>query len=246
MNHRTIVLAILLTVAACSSEGNTNDSQPPNSSAASSAVSTTAAASSSITTTTAGSAATSTSTSAPIPPTTVPATGAATTPPPTSATDPSTTVAATTSGGPIDWISVIQTLGQRRQDLYASPDVTLIPEVCGDQSQCADQLNTQIGDLATKGWKVVGADPYVVLTASIEKFDGDTLEASLLVTVVAVIQRPAEAGTIVDSTGSLVANVQAQTAVGSNARGRFLLARVGPSEDPWRIVSQETLPEVPA
>lgn len=238
MNHRPIVLAILLTVAACSSEGSANDSQPPTTTAASSTSPTTTAASTTATTT-AASALTSTSTSAPIPSTTIPVTEPAT-------TDQSTVVATTTSGGPIDWISVIQTLGQRRQDLYAGPDVTLIPEVCGDQSQCADQLNTQIGDLATKGWKVVGADPYVVLDASIEKFDGDTLEDSLLITVVAVIQRPAEAGTIVDSAGSIVADVQAQTTVGNNARGRFLLARVGPSEDPWRIVSQDTLPEVPA
>ena len=86
----------------------------------------------------------------------------------------------------------------------------------------------------------------MVLDAQVEKFDGDTLETSLLVTVIAVIQRPAEAGTIVDSTGSVVAKVQAQPTAGHNAHGRFLLARVGSTDDPWRIVSQDTLPEVPA
>ena len=128
----------------------------------------------------------------------------------------------------------------------AAPDTSRIPTVCGDQSQCADQLNVQIGDLANKGWKVNGADPYVVLSATVEKFDGADLETSLLVTVVAVIQRPAEAGTIVDSSGAVVADVEAQTTPGHNAQGRFLLARVGPAEDPWRLVSQDTLPEVPA
>jgi hypothetical protein len=244
MNHRPIIIAILLTVAACSSEGSANVSHPPTSFDTPSTIPTTHPASS-VTTTTADVAPTSTSSSA----------KPSTTAPLTEVTDPvteaapieqSTTVVSTSIGGPIDWIAVVQTLGQRRQDLYAGPDVNLIPAVCGDQSQCADQLSTQISDLATKGWKVVGADPYVVLDANVEKFDGDTLDASLLVTVIAVIQRPAEAGTIVDSSGALVANVQAQTTPGHNASGRFLLARVGPPDDPWRIVSQDTLQEVPA
>ena len=83
-------------------------------------------------------------------------------------------------------------------------------------------------------------------TLSVERFDGDTLETSLLVTVVAVIQRPAAAGTIVDSAGSTIAAVEPDTEPGFNARGRFLLGRVGPADDPWRFVSQDTLPEVPA
>lgn len=164
----------------------------------------------------------------------------------TASTAPASTVPPTSIAAGSDWATVVQVLGQRRQDLYTAPDVKRIPEVCGDQSQCANQLKVQIGDLATKGWKVTGADPFAVVNARVEKFDGDTLDASLLVTVVAVIQRPATAGTIVDATGSFVANVQAQTSAGHNAQGRFLLARVGPADDPWRLVSQDTLPEVPA
>jgi hypothetical protein len=154
---------------------------------------------------------------------------------------PTTSIAA-----PVDWTSVIQTLGQRRQDLYATPDLSRIPEVCGDQSQCANQLNTQIGDLATKGWKVVDADPYTVLDAHVEKFDGDTLETSLLVTVIAVVKRPDSAGQIVDSTGATVASVVAETPVGRNTENRTILARTGPDSDPWRIVSQQRLREVSA
>jgi hypothetical protein len=225
MKVRSISLAVLLVlVTACSDGGG--QSNPPDSSASPSTtvpVVSSPSSTSSITTTTVE-ASTSNAT---------PATDVATTPP-------------TTVAGATDWIVVLQTLGQRRQDLYAAPDTSRIPTVCGDQSQCADQLNVQIGDLANKGWKVNGADPYVVLSATVEKFDGGDLETSLLVTVVAVIQRPAEAGTIVDSSGAVVADVEAQTTPGHNAQGRFLLARVGPAEDPWRLVSQDTLPEVPA
>jgi hypothetical protein len=140
----------------------------------------------------------------------------------------------------------VQTLGQRRQDLYASPDVERIPEVCADDSPCAEQLTAQIGDLANKDWHVQGADPYVVLEATVERFDGPTLDDSLIVTVVAVIQRQEESGRIVDSTGSVVADVENETRPGFNPRGRFLLGRVGPANDPWRFVSQDTLPAVPA
>ena len=141
---------------------------------------------------------------------------------------------------------MVEDLGQLRQDLYAAPDVTRIPEVCGEGSPCAEQLDVQIGDLADKGWRVEGADPVVVLDARVERFNGDTLETSLLVTVVAVIERAENAGSVVDSSGSEVAAVEPGTEPGFNAQGRFLLGRVGPPEDPWRLISQDTLPEVPA
>ena len=229
MNHRRIFLVAALTISACSGDDATNTT-PAASQTSTTTVERTSTSVQSTPTLTTGGPSTSVSTST---------SSTSSTGPP--ATDPTTTIA-----GDTDWLTVVQTLGQRRQDLYAGPDVSRIPEVCGDQSQCAEQLNVQIGDLANKGWKVVGADPYIVLEANVEKFDGDTLETSLLVTVVAVIQRPAEAGTIVDSNGSLIADVQAQTTPGHNAHGRFLLARVGPPDDPWRLVSQDTLPEVPA
>lgn len=224
MNLRPVLLAALLVAAACSSD----DPQSTPSIDPTSTTTTEPATSSSTlnpTSTTESSATSSTET--------------VSTPP--VATNPSTTTT-----GLDDWLSVVQTLGQRRQDIYGAPDLSRIPSVCGDQSLCADQLNVQIGDLANKGWKVIGADPYIVLEANVEKFDGDSIETSLLVTVVAVIQRPAEAGTIVDSSGTVIADVQAQTTPGHNAKGRFLLARVGPADDPWRLVSQDTLLEVPA
>ena len=226
MNHRPILLAVLLTLTACSSDNPKTAPSTTTSPATAESTKTTSAPSTTTTSTTTVDASTSTSATA----TTEPVT-----------TDPSTTIA-----GEVNWLTVLQTLGQRRQDLYAAPEVSRIPEVCGDQSQCADQLNVQLGDLAKKGWRVAGADRYVVLDARVEKFDGGTLDTSLLVTVVVVIRRPANAGTIVDSSGSLIADVQAQTTPGHNARGRFLLARVGPADDPWRLVSQDTLPEVPA
>jgi hypothetical protein len=170
----------------------------------------------------------------------------------TSSTTTATSGPASTSTAPVstapaneDWRLVVEELGQRRQDLYATPDVTRIVEVCADGSQCAQQLEVQIGDLATKGWHVQGADPFVVLDARLERFEGDTLEDSLLVTVVAVIDRQDDAGSIVDQSGAVMAAIEVDTSAGFNAQGRILLARVGPSDDPWRIVSQDELPEVP-
>jgi hypothetical protein len=145
-----------------------------------------------------------------------------------------------------DFRVIVEDLGRRRQSLYAQPDVARIDEVCADDSQCFEQLNVQLGDLATKGWKVVEADPFTVLDARVEKFDGDTIETSLLVTIVAVVERPENGGRIVDAGGNTVANVEAETAVGFNSEGRYILARVGPVDDPWRLVSQELIREVPA
>jgi hypothetical protein len=97
-----------------------------------------------------------------------------------------------------------------------------------------------------KGWHVEGADPFVVVDARVDEFDGDTIDDSLLVTVAAVIKRLDNAGTIVDASGNTVAAVEPDTEPGFNAQGRFLLGRVGPPEDPWRLISQDALPEVPA
>ena len=143
--------------------------------------------------------------------------------------------------------AVVQTLGQRRQDLYASPDVSRIPRgVRRATRQCAEQLNVQIADLASKGWRVVGADPYVVLERPARGFDGDTLDTSLLVTVVAVIQRPANGGLDRRLDGCRRRRGRAgDRRQGSTPRTGSSLGRVGPPEDPWRIISQDTHPEVP-
>jgi hypothetical protein len=234
MNLRPIPLAILvLATVGCSGDDDatspttvdTTTSVEPNTTAQDT-TSTTGPPSTTSTTST------STSTSAP--------------PSTTDAVTSTTSVPSTTVGSDVDWLEVVEDLAQRRQDLYASPDISRIPEVCADGSPCAEQLNVQIGDLADKGWRVDGADPVVVLDTRVEQFDGDTLDSALLVTVVAVIERAQNAGTIVDGSGSEVAAVEPGTEPGFNAQGRFLLGRVGPPEDPWRLVSQDTLPEVPA
>ena len=144
-----------------------------------------------------------------------------------------------------DWASVVQTLGQRRQDLYAAPDVSRIREVCAEESPCAEQLNVQLADLASKGWRVVDADPYTVVSAELEDFDGDTLDTSLVVTVVVVVQRPANGGSIVDSSGAVVAADRPGDRRGCQHREPDHLGRSGPPEDPWRIISQERIREVP-
>lgn len=230
MNHRPVIATVLLVaVAACSGDDDAATTTSLDSSTTVESTSTTVA-----------------------PPTTTEAQpGTSTTvAPPTTIVDTTTTSTSaaptTTVDSDVDWREVVEILGQRRQDLYADPDLAGIPAVCGDESPCAEQLEVQIGDLANKGWRVDGADPFVVLDARVEQFDGDTLETSLIVTVVAVIERAADAGTIVDSAGAEVAAVEPGTEPGFNAQGRFLLGRVGPPEDPWRLISQDTLPEVPA
>jgi len=127
--------------------------------------------------------------------------------PSTTTTDAPTTAPTTVSTDQTDWASVVQTLGQRRQDLYAAPDVSRIREVCAEESPCAEQLDVQLADLANKGWHVVDADPYTVVRAELEDFDGESLDTALVVTVVVEVQRPANGGSIVDSSGAVVAGI---------------------------------------
>lgn len=184
---------------------------------------------------------TSTSSSSSTEPSSPPSTtSVTTTAAPTTSTPPATTSTTTT-----DWVSVVQTLGKRRQDLYAVPDVSRIPEVCAAESPCAEQLDVQLADLASKGWHVAGADPYAVVTAELEDFDGDSIETALVVTVVVVVQRPNSGGSIVDASGAVVAAVDPETADGVNTENRTTLGRAGPADDPWRIISQERIREVP-
>jgi hypothetical protein len=225
MKQLTGLLLVLAVLAGCS--GDDDGNATPSTSSAIPSTSTTTSSTSSTTTSTI--APTNTNTSSTVTSSSAPTTASTSVPAP--------------SG---DFRAVIENLGRRRQSLYAQPDVARIGEVCADDSQCFEQLNVQLGDLATKGWKVVEADPFTVLDARVEKFDGDTLETSLLVTVVAVVERPENGGRIVDAGGTTIANVEAETEVGFNSEGRYILARVGPADDPWRLASQELIREVAA
>ena len=53
-------------------------------------------------------------------------------------------------------------------------------------------------------------------------------------------------GQIVDANGTVVADVSTETPEGINTRGRTFLSRVGPPEDPWRIIDQQRIGDVPA
>lgn len=228
MNKRipVIVASLALAAAGCSSGGNTADSTAPT-------ATTTIASTTPATTTTSTSSSITSPSSTSQPPTTSAPTTAASTQPPMTAADPT------------DWATVVQTLGQRRQDLYAAPDVSRIGEVCAAQSPCAEQLNVQLADLASKGWRVVDADPYTVASADLEDFDGDSPDTALVVTVIVVVQRPGTGGSIVDSSGAVVAGVDPETVEGVNTENRTTLGRSGPENDPWRIISQERIREVP-
>ena len=117
--------------------------------------------------------------------------------------------------------------------------------MCAEESPCAEQLDVQLADLASKGWRVVDADPYTVVRAELEDFDGDSLDTALVVTVIVEVQRPANGGSIVDSSGAVVAGIDPETDEGVNTENRTTLGRSGPPEDPWRIISQERIREVP-
>lgn len=225
MKRLPSLLLVLAVLAGCS--GDDDGDAAPSTSSTIRPTSTTTSSTSSTTTSTIG-------------PTTTSSSGTV-----TSSSTP--TGASTSVPAPSDDFRVIvEDLGRRRQALYAQPDVARIGEVCAADSQCFEQLNVQLGDLATKGWKVVEADPFTALDGRVEKFDGETIETSLLVTVVAIVERPDNGGRIVDAGGTTVANVEAETEVGFNSEGRYILARVGPADDPWRLVSQELIREVPA
>jgi hypothetical protein len=224
MKQLTGLLLVLAVLAGCSGDDD-GDATPSTSSA----ILSTSTTSSTSSTTTSTIAPTTTNTSSTVTSSSAPTTASTSVPAPSD-----------------DFRAIVEDLGRRRQSLYAQPDVARIGEVCADDSQCFEQLNVQLGDLATKGWKVVEADPFTVLDARVEKFDGDTLETSLLVTVVAVVERPENGGRIVDAGGATIANVEAETEVGFNSEGRYILARVGPGDDPWRLASQELIREVPA
>lgn len=224
---RILVLTISLALATAACSGGDDTADPT----------TLASTPTSTTSTTVVSTTTST-----VPATTVPATDQPTT---TTTTTSAPTTASTTLVDPNDWASIVETLGRRRQDLYAAPDVNRVREVCAEDSPCAEQLNVQLADLASKGWRVVDADPYTVVSAQLEDFEGDSLEDALVVTVVVVVQRPLTGGSIVDSSGAVVAAVDPETEEGVNTENRTTLGRSGPGDDPWRIISQERIREVP-
>ncbi len=52
-------------------------------------------------------------------------------------------------------------------------------------------------------------------------------------------------GSIVDSSGAVVAGIDPETDEGVNTENRTTLGRSGLPEDPWRIISQERIREVP-
>ncbi|MGE0304261.1 MAG: hypothetical protein AB7N61_14825 [Acidimicrobiia bacterium] len=235
ITRRFLILATLtVAVTACSGDDDT------------SATSTDVASS-----TTSPSSSTSSSTSAPtMSPTssTAPTSSApssTTAPTSSSPTSIASTAPLTTVEGDIDWRAVVEALGQRRQELYAAPDVTRILEVCGDQTPCFEQLDAQIGDLANKGWHVEGASPYVVLDVRVEGFDGDSIETSNVLTLIVTVERPTAGGQILDASGEVVADVQPETPEGVNTENRTILGRSGPGGDEWRIISQERTGEVP-
>lgn len=237
MKH-PLILAIVIAVASTACSGD--DTADPTTTLSTTAPST-ATEPSSVTSTT-----NTTATTEPSSTTASSTTSTATTTEPSPSTAPSTAVPTTDPTGEPDWRFVLETLGLRRQELYRDPDVTRIGEVCTDSGPCAEQLEVQLGDMASKGWHIEGGDPYTVLEAELEDFTGDSVETSQIVTVVAIVRRQADGGTIVDASGTVLAVVDPDTPEGFNPQARVTLARVGPAGDEWRIVDTTRIREVPA
>jgi hypothetical protein len=163
--HLVLSVVVLAATAACSSE---SDGAEPTTTAAPSTIAAT-------TTTEMGTTTTMTPTT--IEPTT-------TVPPPAETIAPGVDEASVLSS--YDWPAVIQILSRRRDALYESPvaDPTRFTEICADaDGSCLLGLSTQVPDLVTKGYRIVGADSTVVLPTDVvvENIEQEaTIETALI------------------------------------------------------------------
>ena len=72
--------------------------------------------------------------------------------------------------------AVVQTLGQRRQDLYAAPDVGRIPEVCADDRRVPSSSTSRSLIWPARAGGSSARTRTSCSSAQVEDFDGDTLE----------------------------------------------------------------------
>jgi hypothetical protein len=159
---------------------------------------------------------------------------------PTSTAPPSTTTPPTspTTIAVDDWPAILTELSRRRVTLYAAPDLSRIGEYCVPSTECAAQLEAQLGDAIARGQHIEGQQPFTVV--AIEKvLEGEASPFAALTDVVFVVGPTASPPPrIVDSNGSVVEELTGST---TNTRVIFTVAKWDDSALPWRVVRTETL-----
>ena len=110
---------------------------------------------------------------------------------------------------------------------------------------CAEQLDVQLADLANKGWHVVDADPYTVVSASSRTSTATASTLHWSSRSFVEVQRPANGARSSTRRVPWSRGIDPETDEGINTENRTTLGRSGPPEDPWRIISQERIREVP-
>jgi hypothetical protein len=160
--------------------------------------------------------------------------------PPTTTAPPSTASPASTPAtiAADDWPAILTELSRRQVALYAAPDLSRIGEYCMPATDCARQLEAQLGDYIARGEHVEGQQPFTVV--AVEKvLEGEPSPLGAITDVVFVVGPTAlPAARIVDANGNVVDTLSTTT---TNTRGRFLLAKWDDAALPWRLVMAESL-----
>jgi hypothetical protein len=159
---------------------------------------------------------------------------------PATTSPPSTSTASTvpTTIAADDWPAILTELSRRRVALYAAPDVSRIGEYCVPTSDCARQLEAQLGDYIARGEHIEGQQPFSVV--SVEKvLEGEPSPYGTLTDLVFIVGPTAlPPARIVDANGNVVDTLSVTT---TNTRGHFVLAKSADPALPWRVFMAEDL-----
>jgi hypothetical protein len=151
-------------------------------------------------------------------------------------TSPPPTTPSTITPG--DWPAILTELSRRRVALYAAPDLARIGEYCMPATNCADNLQAQLGDFINRGEHIEGQQPFTII--DVEKvLDGQPGPGGAVTDVVFVVGPTATpAPRIVNSNGEVVEELAGST---TNTRVLFTLVAWEDPVLPWRVVKTETL-----
>jgi len=184
-------------------------------------------------------------------PTTPPSTASVTTEPTTATSTTTTTTTAVpttpprtagpTTAPPIaenDWPAILTELSRRRVSLYAAPDLARIGEYCMPATDCAAQLEAQLGDFITRGERIEGQQPFTIVDIE-NVLEGDQSPLGTLTDIVFIIGPTASPPPrIVDASGNVVEELTGST---TNTRVVFQIVKWDDPALPWRVFKTETL-----
>ena len=139
---------------------------------------------------------------------------------------------------PDDWPAILTELSRRRVALYAAPDLSRIGEYCVPTSDCARQLEAQLGDAIAKGQHIEGQQPFTIVAVE-NVLEGEPSPLGTLTDVELVVGPTATPPPrIVDANGNTVEVLTGST---TNTRGVYTLAKWDDPVLPWRVFSVRTL-----